>query len=255
MTRQPEQTAIQLMLTKEDERLVQRTVRWVVLRQQISRDQGMEEELYHYGLVGLLEAKKSFNQQRKIPFPAFAVHRVRGAMIDYLRTAPVIRVPQKQQELRRQLQEARHDLSHQKIEETDQALARQLDWPVDEVRRVAALQTRVVSLAGQQPGSGDVREQLTERDLPSTDQGPEAGVMRKELKTIVRGCLEKIRSTRDRMILIGRVLHDRTLRELAEGLNCSLETVRLRQQQAEQSMRRCLENHGWEAESLNEMVR
>ena len=248
------QADIKVILTREDERLVNRVTRGVVQRYQGNCSRDMEEELHHYGLVGLIEAKRKYDKEKGIPFPAFAVHRIKGAMIDHLRTAPMIRVPQKQQELRRQVEEARRDLEMLKVEVTEEGLAGQLGWPVGEVQRVLSMQTKVVSLNTARSGEEDSKPPFEERELPSDSPTPEAGILTKELAVVVQECLKRIRSARDRMILVGRVLHDRKLREIADCLECSMETVRLRQKEAVDSMKRCMENHGWSSESLNEMT-
>ena len=77
--------------------------------------------------------------------------------------------------------------------------------------------------------------------------------MKKELTVVVQGCLEGMRSTRDRLILVARIVQGRTLRQLADSFACSLETVRLRQQQAIVAMQRCLEKQGWDGESLGKL--
>jgi DNA-directed RNA polymerase specialized sigma24 family protein len=54
-------------------------------------------------------------------------------------------------------------------------------------------------------------------------------------------------------VLIGRVVEDLNLRELADVLSCSNQTVANRQQKAEELMKKCLENNGWTPEALYEI--
>lgn len=242
-------TVIRVIVTPDDEDLVRRTVRWVSVRYGTNWDRGSLEDLYHYGLIGLIEAKRGFDKNKKIPFQAFAVHRVKGAMIDHLRKSPVVRLPQKKQELRKQLDEARHYLSAISGEASEERLAEHLDWSVSQVREVAQLQVGVAQLI---PEGQDERA-LIERDIIASNTEPEAEVLKQELALVVQRCLQKLQPSRDRLILIGRILHDRKLRELADCMKCSMETIRLRQQQAMASMRRCLESSGWDGDSLNEI--
>jgi RNA polymerase sigma-B factor len=58
------------------------------------------EDLTQVGLLGLLRAAELFRPADQTPFPAFARHHVRGAILHYLRDqAPAIRLPRRQQEL------------------------------------------------------------------------------------------------------------------------------------------------------------
>lgn len=45
-----------------------------------------EGDLISYGLIGLLEAIDRYDDRRKVPFEAFALRRIRGAIVDGLRT-------------------------------------------------------------------------------------------------------------------------------------------------------------------------
>ena len=46
----------------------------------------MREEFYSAGMLGLIEAADRFDPEVGVEFPAFAFHRVRGAIIDYVRS-------------------------------------------------------------------------------------------------------------------------------------------------------------------------
>lgn len=54
------------------------TMRWHI-RQDLLADSLQE------GTVGLIEAVERFDYTRNIAFPLFAIHRIRGAVVDYLR--------------------------------------------------------------------------------------------------------------------------------------------------------------------------
>ena len=44
------------------------------------------DELYSAGVLGLIEATKRFDPSQNVPFSAFARYRIRGSMLDYLRS-------------------------------------------------------------------------------------------------------------------------------------------------------------------------
>jgi RNA polymerase sigma factor for flagellar operon FliA len=43
------------------------------------------EDVLQYGLIGLLEASKSYDQLKKVPFEAYAAYRIRGSILNSLR--------------------------------------------------------------------------------------------------------------------------------------------------------------------------
>lgn len=242
------------MVTRDDERLVRKTVRRVQSQYYGGSDREREEELYHFGIVGLIEAKKKFKSDKGIPFQAFAVHRIKGAMIDYMRKAPVVRLPQEKQSLRKDLEQARMELQRNGRGASDLMLAENLGWTLAQVQQVAAMQSKVVSIASgghtQEENSGEAED----KELPAAGSGPERLALKKELTRVVQQCLERIKDTRDRLILVSRVFEERKLRELADGLDCTMETVRLRQIKAMESMKRCLSSHGWDEDSVPEFL-
>ncbi len=52
------------------------------------------EDLYHYGVIGFLDAKKRFNEEKKIPWFSYASIRINGEIIDFLRKQTIVRLPQ-----------------------------------------------------------------------------------------------------------------------------------------------------------------
>lgn len=246
-------TAIQTMVTEGDIRLVRKTARKVCYQFYGGSEPAQEEELYHFGVVGLIEAKRKFAQDKGIPFQAFAVHRIKGAMIDYLRTSPVVRLPQKKQNMIRDLEQAKAELAQNGKRTDDVALAKKLVWAVEQVREVAAMKAKVVSISRGKSEGGNTDEPQ-DIDVPASGAGPELQSMKKELGQVVQKCLEGIKDARDRFILVSRVFEERKLKELAAGLGCSIEMVRLRQLKALESMKRCLSSHGWDEDSVPEVV-
>ena len=65
-------------------------VKYVVGRMRIYFKRDDEEDIIGYGTVGLIEAAKRYDRSRGVQFNTFAVPRIRGAIIDYLRTLDVL---------------------------------------------------------------------------------------------------------------------------------------------------------------------
>jgi RNA polymerase sigma-B factor len=58
------------------------------------------DDLLQVGLMGLIRAAELYNEDRQIPFEAFARPHIRGAILHYLRdAAPLVRLPRRQAEL------------------------------------------------------------------------------------------------------------------------------------------------------------
>ncbi|MCK4502261.1 MAG: hypothetical protein KAU22_04445, partial [Desulfuromonadales bacterium] len=77
----------------EETSLVQRIAREIYYKYCVDSKSNLlsQEDLCHFGIIGLLEARTSFDVSIGAPWLAFASIRVRGAMIDHLRKQPMIR--------------------------------------------------------------------------------------------------------------------------------------------------------------------
>jgi RNA polymerase sigma factor for flagellar operon FliA len=89
------------------------------------------EDLENVGLLGLLQALESFDHGRGTPFVSFAYGRIRGALVDYLRSIDAL-----PRERRRRLAEAHRAMDdlRQKIggEPTDEEIAAHLEMTLVE---------------------------------------------------------------------------------------------------------------------------
>ena len=206
-----------------------------------------KDDLYHYGIIGLLEAKQKYDRSKGVPWLAFAAYRVRGAMLDQFRKQPMIRLPQARQKKVKELKEARIDLVQSGAKTDAKMLASRLEWSVEEVHKVASLTPSLVSV------DGDRREReegskLRGVVLTGDGDDPETAALNKEMAALVNRCLEALPSPQDRLVIVSRVLEGLKLREVAETLGCSLENVRQWQKRVEKMMKVCMESHGWSME-------
>ncbi len=239
------------LLTRKDRELVQRITRRVYNRYTPAGRDGRaltREELFHYGIIGLLDARKKFREENGAPWPVFAAYRIEGEMLDHLRKAPMVRLPHEVQRKVRRLEEARRQLEQQGESTGDEDLARVLDWPIEEISR---LKSMIPSLVGIDDGDGhanDASEGVAGVVLKdqSPDNDPREQLLKKELSSLLEGCLDKLSDPRDQVIVKARRLENVTLRELAEAFNCSIETIRKREQAALLQLRKCLEQSGWQ---------
>jgi RNA polymerase sigma factor FliA len=205
------------------------------------------EDLCHHGVIGLMESKQTYDKSRGVPWLHFAAFRVRGAMMDQLRTQPMIRLPQARQQKVKQLREARAQLAREGLDARPESLARRLAWSVDEIHHVSRLSPSLIQ----------AEEERTDRDpeggrngevLRDEGNDPESLTLKKEIAELVRKCLESLPSPQDRLVIVSRVVDGLKLKDLATTFGCSIENIRQWQKRVEKLMRLCLERNGWSME-------
>ena len=237
---------IHVIITPEEIALVRRIASEIYTEYCPAREAGeiTKEDFYHYGIIGLLEAKRTYDNSRGVPWLVFAAYRIRGAMIDQLRRQPIIRLPQKKQQKVKALKEAKIELARTGSPAEPELLAEKLGWALEEVEKVLTLSSSMIPVAGDWR-DGDDEYGYKGKSLTDPGVNPEKATMKKELAEVVNKCLEALPSPEDRLVIEGRVVKGLKLRELAETLGCSLENVRQWQKRVERLMKICMERHGW----------
>jgi RNA polymerase sigma factor FliA len=162
------------------------------------------EDLEAFGFAGLLEARQRFDATKGVAFKSFAYYRVRGAMLDGIRS--MARLPRRAY-ARLRAAEAVDQLS----ESSASGLAGQVPAldvglrAVDAILgRVAAAYTVAVSAEDAEAGAGS----------------PEQAVLRHERAERVRSALEKLPEREQRMIR-GHYFEDRRFDEVSAELGIS----------------------------------
>src|SRR5437867_4448042 len=90
-----------------------------------------EADLISYGLLGLISAIERFDPSREIKFETFAITRIKGSIIDELRSLDW--VPRSVRTKAREIEKANAKLEHELHRApTDQEMADQLDITVEE---------------------------------------------------------------------------------------------------------------------------
>jgi RNA polymerase sigma factor for flagellar operon FliA len=213
------------------------------------------EELIHMGIVGLLEAKSRFDPNRGIPFLAFASIRIRGAMLDQIRRQPIVRTSQDLARKIKKLKKARESLLKEGKNPDHKQLAKKLEWSVEKVRKTMSHAVQIISVQ-ENVGNWD-GDEIAARGEIVRDKGPDAEgfLLRRELAESVQKCLEKLPSDELRLVLLGRILEGLRLRELAQVMSCSIQTIANRQETAQVLMRDCLEKSGWSPDDVGKMIK
>lgn len=177
------------------------------------------EELTGAAILGLVEAAKRFDPERGVPFEAWALTRVRGAILDSARAAdPASRSTRSKA---RSLEAVKSDLS-QKLgrQPTDREITTELGMTLNELADLRAKVHRglVLSLDGlttDDDTSSTFAETLVDADLP-----PLEALERRELDAYVRDCVLSLPDNL-RFVITEYFLHGRPSGDIAAQLGVS----------------------------------
>lgn len=169
------------------------------------------DDLVQVAMVGLIEAARRYDAGRGIAFSTYAGRRIEGAILDALRS--MMWAPRSVRSNQREIDaaEARLRVRLQRSA-TEAELANELGLDVRELAawRASIVRSAVVSLdENRRDGVGDAIAD----DQPSTEDLVEW----REMRDRVRACLSLL-PDRHRYVVIGHVLEERPLHELADHL-------------------------------------
>jgi RNA polymerase sigma factor for flagellar operon FliA len=179
-----------------------------------------EADLISYGMLGLLGAIERFEPEREIKFETYAVTRIRGAIIDELRTLDW--VPRSIRTRARQIEEANSFLEGQLGRvPTEEELAERLEVDVEDLRQslLDISQSSVLALDELwtvSDSSGDQVSLLdTIEDPNATD--PQAELDTTEVRDRLAEAIESL-PERERLVIALYYYENLTLREIGEVL-------------------------------------
>jgi len=181
-----------------------------------------EADLISYGLLGLISAIERFEPEREIKFETFAVARVKGAIIDELRSLDW--VPRSVRARARDVEKANAELEAQlQRAPTDEEMAAKLHIGVDEFNdalleiansSVLALDD-LWSFADPEGSGGAISVIDTIHDPNAVD--PETEAQASELKDRLADAIESL-PERERLVVALYYYENLTLREIGEVL-------------------------------------
>jgi RNA polymerase sigma factor FliA len=196
-------------------------------------------ELVSAGMIGLVEAADRYDPSRGIPFSRFAATRIRGAMLDSVRTADW--AP-------RSVRAAARDAEH-----AEQHLASKLGRTpqVDEVAEAAGMSTRELSQLRDQVNRGvlmtldhaygdDASMPLVATIVDPDSPDPDLVLESTERAAYLRDAVAAL-PERHRDVIQGYFLDGRTSQEIAEDLNITQSRVSQLRADALEMMREGLE--------------
>lgn len=176
------------------------------------------EELARAGALGLVEAAKRYDESRGVPFNRYAAQRIRGAIIDSVRSADW--APRSIRALARQLDQAEQSLAGRlkrlpSLGET----AAELNMSREELDGLRDRLFRSVVLAFDSMGTDSDDEELTVIDI-LTDRDtvePATELEARELRSYMADAVGLL-PERHRFVIIGYFMENRTSTELARFL-------------------------------------
>ena len=180
-----------------------------------------EQDLISAGMVGLIEAASNYNQERGVKFETYASQRVRGAIMDDLRSMDW--VPRKTRALSRQIENAIEVIQRRKGRPpTDDELADELGWTMDKYYKTIQLVSSTTFLSLDDL----LREDANGHSMSFMDtvKSQDASVLdemeRKELQGLLVENMEKL-SDSERLMIALYYYEELTLKEIGAVMNIS----------------------------------
>lgn len=205
-----------------------------------------EADLISYGLVGLISAIERFDLSRDIKFETYAIMRIKGAIIDELRSLDW--VPRSVRARAREVERANAKLEHQlQRAPTDQEIADEMGISLDELND-ALLQISHSSIVALDElwsvsdSSGDqvsLMDTIEDPNAPDPSRALDVG----DLKDRIADSIAKL-PEREKLVIALYYYENLTLREIGEVLGVTESRVsqmhtkavlRLRSRMAEES--------------------
>lgn len=182
-----------------------------------SKNKDLEfDDLVSFGIFGLIDAIEKFDIDKNVKFETYANIRIRGAIIDQIRSLDWI--PRSARQKYKDMEEAVSVLqSNNKGDITEEMIATHMDLTLVEFNRMLGEFTTfsVVSLEEKLTDSGGfnpISELL--------DFNPEASVMDQDLKNVLKNAIDQL-PEREKLIISLYYYSELTYKEIAEILEIS----------------------------------
>ncbi|MBV9257920.1 MAG: FliA/WhiG family RNA polymerase sigma factor [Ktedonobacteraceae bacterium] len=219
-------------------------VRFVVGRLGIPPTSLLEfDDLVSYGMIGLINAIDRFETGRDVPFEAFATPRIRGAVIDHLRSlnwqprAAVSRVRQVEAALASVEQRMGRPAKEEEVAgELGVSVERYRQMLVDASTTVLSLDVPINSL--QDDEMSPLKDLLEDEDAP----GPAEAAERQELAIALSAAIDQL-PERERLLLALYYQEELTMKEISKVLSVSESRVCQLHMQAIMRLRGVLHTH------------
>ncbi len=176
-----------------------------------------QADLVSYGIFGLIDAIDKFETSRGIKFETYAITRIRGAIIDELRSLDW--VPRSVRNKARQVERAYASLEHRLLRTpSDEEVAAEMGISKDELQQTFT-QISFVGLVAldEVMGRADGQSQTLGDTLADTGEGPVGAFEGVEIKQILAAAINRL-GDREKMVLTLYYYEGLTLAEIGKVL-------------------------------------
>lgn len=197
-------------------------VKYVLGRMALVLPQVLEpDDILSYGVVGLMMAVDRYDPSRGVKFETYAISRIRGAIIDALRSLDIVprSVRQRTRKLERAYSELEQSLGRPP---RDEELADALGVDLNALGQMIGEMNYVILSLDSPLGHGADDDELTLMDTTG-DQGtvdPLEGLEREEMVKALANAIEAL-DERERLVITLYYYEGLTLKEIAEVLRVS----------------------------------
>ena len=179
-----------------------------------------EQDLVSYGLLGLISAIERFDPDREIKFETYAISRVKGAIIDELRSLDW--VPRSVRTRAREIERAIADLERQLMRApTDEEIATKVGITGDELEASLSeiSRTSIAALDELWSPSSSGGDQIALIDTIEDTSGPdpESSLEQTEMKEALGEAIARL-PEREKLVVTLYYYEELTLREIGEVL-------------------------------------
>jgi RNA polymerase sigma factor FliA len=179
-----------------------------------------QADLISYGMIGLIEAMDRFEPLRQIRFETFALQRIRGAIIDELRSLDW--VPRSVRSRAREIEAANSKLEHELGRApTDAELAERLKMTEDELQEALMQISNSSILALEElwmtPDASGDKVSLLDTIEDESAPDPQAALDTSEVKDRLQGAIQDL-PERETLVVALYYFENLTLREIGEVL-------------------------------------
>ncbi len=171
------------------------------------------EDLESAAITGLLQAMKSYDCTRNIQFNTFAYYRIRGAIVDYLRS--IDQLPRKQRKNYGEVQKAIEQLSQVLGREpSSQEVAQELNMDIKDYHKLLSnvQQRNVLSLDS--PAYDAQSSSYYDTQVDPNSEIPDNNLEKKERTAAIMKKIGELKE-RDRLVLMLYYYEDMTMSEIA----------------------------------------
>lgn len=173
------------------------------------------EDLIGQGVLALMECFARFDEAKGAQFETYAFIRVRGAMLDYIRSQDW--VPHRARSFQKKVEEAYQALAHEKMREPEvEEVADYLGLPAEKVENHLRYMNHAAVLSFEtvlQDMTGMVAK--GELEASDIDVKPEESLLYKDLKMTLAGAIDKL-GEKERLVITLYYYEELKYSEIAE---------------------------------------